>query len=165
MDITYRPNAPADAPAIRELQDKLFPGHGHDYSNGIGHPLVPGFVAVSGVILLGFITARTFKEEHPSDQFWEYVSPYIRFMGVEPHLQRRGLGRKLVAMMCDHLRQQCVARCIYLECNREQAGFYEKCGFVEMSEAEVMAIAGKKLGSRVPFRKHCTEPLRYSDVL
>ena len=165
MDLTYREAVPADAPAMKALQEKLFPNDSRPFWDAIGNRSVPCFVAVSGDGIAGFISARTSKWHDPRDEFWEHVGPYIRFVGVQPYLQRGGVGRQLMAMMCDHLRQQCMARWIYLECEREQALFYEKCGFVEMSEAEVFAIARKTLISRVPFRKQCTDRIRFPDVL
>ena len=165
MGIIYRRMEGADAPALRAIQKKLFPDHRFDYSSHAGDSRAPGFVAVSDDAVIGFVSALTVGKDPGGDDFWQHVRPYIRFVGVEPDLQRRGVGKELMARMCDYLRQQCLASWIYLESDRDQAAFYEKCGFNEMSETDLEAIAGKKVRSRVPFRKECTCPVRFADVL
>jgi GNAT superfamily N-acetyltransferase len=65
---------------------------------------------------------------HPNDPHW-----YLAFVGIEPGIQRRGLGRRLLEPVLQHADRE--ARLCYLETPfPDTRNFYRRLGFDDSAE-------------------------------
>jgi ribosomal protein S18 acetylase RimI-like enzyme len=107
------------------------------------HPLPPPSLAARLRCLVGqgLRVSRRWAEVfetlaplHPAEPHW-----YLGTLGVDPALQRRGLGSALLA---DWLAEvDGTASCAYLETDRpENVAFYQRAGFETLGETRIFSV-------------------------
>jgi GNAT superfamily N-acetyltransferase len=153
MALEIRRATAADIPQNKVIQLTLSPSDKHTYAENVLYPKTLNFVAVLDGRVIGFTSALIDESNRTGRQFWQRARPYIAFVGVLPEHQRQGVGSALLLAVCEAIFRAPWYKEALLECDRDQAPFYEKHGFVEMSPADVAKSWGPDLGKRVPFRK------------
>jgi ribosomal protein S18 acetylase RimI-like enzyme len=146
MPISTRIAAPHDIPAASEIRKlTLSPAHKHQYERNVGHPSAFNAVAVKDGIVAGFVSALIGPARPvpsgPSTgiDLWEFLRPYVAFLGVHPDHQRQGIGPALLGWVCDAIFRECRFEEIYLECTDQRRALYERAGFELMPSTEVEA--------------------------
>lgn len=158
MTLVIRAAAPADIPANMAIQAVLFPEDKQHYAENVHYPNTLNFVAVLDGSIVGFTSALIDASDPRGNTFWRRARPYIAFVGVLPEHQHKGVGSKLLSAVCEAIFRSPWYLEALLECDRDQAAFYERHGFQEIDRTEVDRIWGANLAMRVPFRKRRSTP-------
>ena len=153
MTLQIRAAQMTDIPAARAIQNVLFPGHHYDYARNFVAHATRNFVALRDGRVVGFTSGLIGPIDSDGPAFWQRAPLYVAFVGVDQREQSHGVGSALLATVCDALFAASLAPHVYLECERSEASFYEKNGFVEVQEGIVEREFAAGLRMRIPFRR------------
>lgn len=144
MDITIRPEEPADYDAMDDLLELAFAFDPHSQQN---EARIVRTLRQEGKLILSLVAIEesgelvgqiAFSPVHIEDGTAGGLSGWVGLgpMSVNPRLQRQGIGRQLIERGLTDIKSRGIPGCVVLG----EPGFYQQFGFSNHPELELLGV-------------------------